>query len=71
MGTSRPKRYTAVTRGEEKPSRGSKGEVGWRGWNREEEGQVEQQGAQKGHPEKGGSDFPLTPCFLQKGACRK
>ena len=61
MGTSRPKRYTAVTRGEEKPSRGSKGEVGWRGWNREEEGQVEQQGAQKGHPEKGGSDFPLLP----------
>ena len=24
-----------VTRGEGKPSRSSKGEVGWRGWNRE------------------------------------
>lgn len=47
MGTWRPKRYTAVTRGEGKPSRGSKGEVDWRGWNRGEEGQAEQQGAQK------------------------
>ena len=67
VGIWRVKRQPAVTRDLGKPSSGSKGEMCWMGRNRGEGGQVEQQWAQKGHPEKGGSDLPLIPCFPQKG----